>query len=122
MILISWRADALRSVAAVVTGGLQMTTLPLRAIGLRLFTDGVVESNLSVATQGVLVVLGLTAASRLMGWASLNVRMRLRENTQVYLDSYLMQLTAGIPGIEHHERPDYLDRVEMVRNERWALA
>src|ERR687886_216560 len=122
MVALSWRADAPRSVAAVITGGLQMTTLPIRAIGLRLFTDGIVQSNLELASQGVLVVVGLTAASRLMGWASLNVRMRLRENTQLYLDGSLMQLTAGIPGIEHHERPDYLDRVELVRNERWALA
>jgi ATP-binding cassette subfamily B protein len=122
MVAISWRADAPRSVAAVITGGLQMTTLPIRAIGLRVFTDGIVQNNPELASQGVLVVVGLTAASRLMGWASLNVRMRLRENTQLYLDGYLMQLTAGTPGIEHHERPEYLDRVELVRNERWALA
>jgi ATP-binding cassette, subfamily B, bacterial len=121
MVLISWRADAPRSVLAVITGGLQMTTLPVRAIGLRLFTDGIVQSNVALATEGVVVVVGLTAASRLMGWASLNVRMRLRENTQLYLDSYLMQLTAGIPGIEHHERPEYLDNIERVRAERWAL-
>jgi ATP-binding cassette subfamily B protein len=57
-----------------------------------------------------------------MFWTSFNVRMRLRENTQVYLDSHIMNLTAGIPGLEHHERPDYLDRVELVRSERWALA
>src|SRR5256885_1764304 len=48
--------------------------------------------------------------------------MRLREKTSVYLDSHLMEVTAGIPGLEHHERPDYLDRVEMVRSERWSLA
>ena len=122
MVLISWRADAVRSIWAVITGALQMTALPLRAIGVRLLTDGIVDGNVALATEGVLVVVGLTGASRLMAWASLNVRMRLRENTQLYLDGYLMQLTAGIPGIEHHERPDYLDRVELIRNERWYLA
>jgi ATP-binding cassette, subfamily B, bacterial len=122
MILISWRADAPRSIAAVVTAALQVVTLPLRAIGLREITDGVVQHSVNTAVIGVLVIVSLTAASRVMAWASLNVRVRLRENTQLYLDSYLMELTAGIPGIEHHERPDYLDRVEMVRAERWALA
>ena len=29
-----------------------------------------------------------------------------------------MALTAGIPGLEHHERPEYLDRVELLRKER----
>ena len=57
-----------------------------------------------------------------MYWASFNVRIRLRENTQMYLDAHIMDLTAGIPGLEHHERPEYLDNVELVRAERWALA
>jgi ATP-binding cassette subfamily B protein len=122
MIEISMRADALRSVAAVVTAAGSMVTLPFRAIGLKLLTDGIVESSLANALLGVLVVVGLTAASRLMFWTSFNVRMRLRENTQVYLDCHIMDLTASIPGLEHHERPDYLDNVERVRAERWALA
>jgi ATP-binding cassette subfamily B protein len=46
----------------------------------------------------------------------------LRENTQLYLDTYLMGLTAGIPGIAHHELPEYLDRVELLRVERNYLA
>src|SRR6185312_8936901 len=52
----------------------------------------------------------------------MTVRMRLRENTEVYLDAHIMALTAGIPGLEHHERPEYQDKVELVRDERWALA
>jgi ATP-binding cassette subfamily B protein len=56
-----------------------------------------------------------------MYWVSFNFRMRMRENTQVYLDSYMMELTAGIPGIEHHERPEYLDHLELIREERWSI-
>ena len=74
------------------------------------------------AVRGVALVLGLTAVHRLMLHASLNVRMRLRENTQLYLDSHIMGMTAGIPGLEHHERPEYLDQVELIRNERGYLA
>ncbi len=48
--------------------------------------------------------------------------MRLREHTQLYLDTHLMALTAGIPGIEHHELPEYLDAVERLRTERPYLA
>jgi len=33
-----------------------------------------------------------------------------------------MALTAGIPGLEHHERPDYLDKVELMQSERGYLA
>jgi ATP-binding cassette subfamily B protein len=122
MIEISLRADAPRSIFAVITAAGSMATLPLRAIGLRMFTDGIVEGSVEAALNGIFVVVGLTGVSRLMFWSSFNVRMRLRENTEVYLDAHLRDVTAGIPGLEHHERPDYLDKVEMVRAERWALA
>jgi ATP-binding cassette subfamily B protein len=122
MVEISMRADAGRSVAAVVTATGSQVALPLRAIGLKMLTDGLVASSLLPALTGVLLVVGLTAVSRLLAHASFNVRMRLRENTQMYLDAHIMALTARIPGLEHHERPEYLNNVELVRAERWALA
>src|SRR4051812_27666224 len=99
MVRISWRADAVRSVFTVITAVGQMASLPLRAIGLKVMTDGIVDGSRSHALRGVAIVLGLSAFHRVMLHASLNVRMRLRENTQLYLDSYIMGLTAGIPGL-----------------------
>ena len=122
MVQISWRADRVRSVFTVVTAVGQMASLPLRAIGLKMLTDGIVAGDRGDALRGVAVVLGLTAVHRVMLAASMNVRMRLRENTQLYLDGHIMGLTAGIPGLEHHERPEYLDQVELIRNERGYLA
>jgi ABC-type multidrug transport system fused ATPase/permease subunit len=122
MVQISWRADAIRSVFAIVTAVGQQASLPLRAIGLRTLTNGFVHRDADEAVRGVLLILALTATHRVMVHASLNVRMRLRENTQVYLDSHIMGMTAGIPGLEHHERPEYLDQVELIRNERGYLA
>lgn len=122
MVRISVRADAVRSLFAVVTAVGQMASLPLRAIGLKVMTDGFVDGHRPTAIRGVVIILALTAVHRLMLHASLNVRMRLRENTQLYLDTHVMALTAGIPGLEHHERPEYLDEVELIRNERGYLA
>ncbi|MDQ6671684.1 MAG: ABC transporter ATP-binding protein/permease [Chloroflexota bacterium] len=122
MVEISVSADAPRSIGAVVTAVGSNVALPLRAIGLKMLTDGIVASNLTQGLTGITLIVGLTALSRLMFWASFNIRMRLRENTQMYLDAHIMDLTAGIPGLEHHERPEYLDNVELVRAGRWALA
>jgi ATP-binding cassette subfamily B protein len=122
MLAISWRADRWRSVAALVTASLQMVVLPLRAIGLATIANGVVAHSTTKALAGAFLVVGLTALNRVAAMASLTVRMRLRENTQLYLDTYLMGLTAGVPGIAHHELPAYLDRVELLRNGRNELA
>src|SRR5262245_9811813 len=122
MVTISWRADKVRSVAAAVTAGGQDVVLPIRAVGLALVTNGIVEGDRSLALVGVVVVVVASALNRLMAWASLNVRMRLREHTQLYLDTHLMELTAGIPSIAHHELPEYLDSMERLRSERGYLA
>ena len=122
MLAISMRADRARSVAALVSSSLQLIALPLRAVGLKLVTDGIVGHSTGRALAGAALIVGLTALNRVMALISLTVRMRLRENTQLYLDTYLMELTAGIPGIAHHELPEYLDRVELLRNERNYLA
>ncbi|HEX4905325.1 MAG TPA: hypothetical protein VFU93_07730, partial [Acidimicrobiales bacterium] len=122
MVRISLAADTPRSIGAVITAVGQEASLPFRAIGLKVLTDGVASADRSQAVRGVALVLGVLAVHRVMLHASLNIRMRLRENTQLYLDSHVMGLTAGIPGMEHHERPEYLDQVELIRNERGYLA
>lgn len=122
MVSISFRADATRSIAAVLTATGQMVSVPFRALGFRDLANGVVTHDRGVALSGVGLIIVLTALTRLLTWASYNVRMRLRENTEVWLDSHLMSLTSGIPGLEAHESPEYLDRVELLRRGRWELA
>ena len=122
MVSISWRADPVRSVAAVVTAVGQMASVPFMAIGLRGLTNGILAADTGRAMRGAAVIVGCALLSRLCTHASLNIRMRLRENTQLYLDSHVMGLTAGVPGMEHHERPEYLDQVELIRAERHYLA
>jgi ATP-binding cassette subfamily B protein len=122
MIEISLRADAPRTVQTIVSATLATASLPLRAIGFKMFIDGIVGGDVTLALYGVAVVVGLSGLSRLMMWISMSVRIRLRENTAMYLDAHLMDLTAGIPGLEHHERPEYQDRVALVHEDRWALA
>jgi ATP-binding cassette subfamily B protein len=122
MLGISWRADPWRTIAVLVTASGQTVTGPLRALGMKHFVDGLVSSNTRHALSGVVLLVVLGALNRFMTWASLNVRMRIRENTQLYLDARLMEITAGIPTLEHHERPEYLDKLELVRDGRHHLA
>ncbi len=122
MLTISWRADKWRTIGALITASGQYVVLPVRAVGLAMLADGAVAHNSSRALQGAALIVALSAANRLMAWASLNMRMRLRENTQLYLDSHLMGLTASIPGVTHHEQPQYLDAMERLRAERPYLA
>ena len=121
MVRSSWEADRVRSLGALVTTALVPVTRPLRAIGLGMMANGVIGHDRALAIRGALVVAGLTAANRLLEWASVTIRMRLREVTVALLDQQLMALTAGIAGLEHHEVPELQDRLELLRLDRGFL-
>ena len=121
MLRASWRADRLRSAGALVTTGLIPVTRPLRAIGLGVFVDGVISGDHRRMVTGVAIVAGLTGVNRMLDWASLTIRMRLREHTILFLDQKVMELAAGAPGLEHHERPDLQDHMELLRIDRGYL-
>jgi ATP-binding cassette subfamily B protein len=122
MLRISIEADRLRSALAVLTAVAQMASAPLLAIGLRRLADGIAAASTNDALRGAVTMLAVLAVQRLATHASFNVRVRLKEHTQLHLDAVIMAMTAGIPGLEHHERADYLDEVELIRAERSYLA
>jgi ATP-binding cassette, subfamily B, bacterial len=121
MCAVSWQADRARSVGALVSTALLPVSRSLQAVGLGLFADGVVTRNQGRAVTGALLVAALIAASHLLDWASVTVRMRLREHTILLLDQQVMGYVAEAPGLEHHERPEHQDKLGLIRSERWAL-
>lgn len=121
MCAVSWRADRRRSVAALATTALLPATRSLQALGFALMADAAARRSVRQAVVGAAVVAGLTGANRLLDWASVTVRMRLREHTILLLDQQVMAYVAGVPGLEHHERPEHQDRLGLIGWERWAL-
>jgi ATP-binding cassette subfamily B protein len=114
MVRLSWRADRWRSVGALVTVVLFPLTGSLRAVGLAVVADGVVTGRSSRAVAGVALIAGLTGAQHVLEWASTALRMRLR-------DQQVMELVGGLPGLEHHERPDYADHLQLLQRHRGTL-
>ncbi len=121
MVRLSWAADRWRSVGALLTVTFLPLTGSMRAVGVAVVADGVVRSRSSRVATGVIVIAALTGAQHVLEWASIALRMRLREHTVLYLDQRVMELVGGLPGMEHHERPDYSDRLELLARHRSQL-
>jgi ABC-type multidrug transport system fused ATPase/permease subunit len=121
MVRLSWGADRWRSMGALLTTVFLPVTGSLRAVGVALLADGVVAGDRSRAVAGVAVVAGLVGTYHVLEWANAAMRMRLREHTILFLDQRVMGLVAGLPGLEHHERPDYQDHMELLRRSRGSL-
>lgn len=100
----AFQADRRTAILAfTLWGGFTLSTV-IFALWLKLVIDGVVKKSFSTALVGVvgltlsLVVQGLT------NWIGINMMNTLAEKTGLLIDQKLIQLSSGLPGIEHHER------------------
>jgi ATP-binding cassette, subfamily B, bacterial len=87
----------------------------LSGLWLKFLVNGVLDHD---ATQtllaAALLALSGGAAFLAMG-AGYQIRTRISELAAVEFERQLAEITAGIPTIEHHERPEYLDRMRLVQ-------
>src|SRR5205807_416222 len=66
--------------------------------------------------------LGVSAAATwLLRTVSTRVQRRFRDRVTVALESHVARLQASIATIAHQERPDYLNRLSMLRNQVFVL-
>ena len=101
----------------------QLAALPdaLLALWLMLLAEGVVQSRPRLV-QGAAVGLGLSAAATwLLRTASTRLQRRFRDKVTIALESHVARLQATIATIAHQERPEYLDRLFMLRNQVFVL-
>lgn len=87
----------------------------LGGLWLKILVDGVLDH----APAQTLIACGLIAfsggAAFLAQGAGYQIRTRISELAGVEFERRITEITAGIPTIEHHERPEYLDRLRLLR-------
>src|SRR5438046_5131569 len=101
----------------------QLAALPdaLLALWLMLLGKGVLEHRPGMV-EGAAIGLGLsTAATWFLRTVSTRVQRRFRDRVTIALESHVAQLQASVATIAHQERPEYLDRLSMLRNQVFVL-
>src|SRR2546423_5782841 len=101
----------------------QLAALPdsLLALWLMLLGKGVVEHRPGMA-RGAAIGLGVsTAATWFIRTYSTRVQRRFRDKVTIALESHVARLQASVATIAHHEQPDYLDRLAMLRDQVFVL-
>ena len=91
------------------------------AIGLALTTDGAVTRSGDRAIPGIAIFCVSALLSSLGNWGSFVLQTNLLDRATLAVDLELVQLTCSIEGIEHLERPEYLDRIEHLNQNRQNL-
>src|SRR5580658_7602860 len=101
----------------------QLAALPdaLLALWLMLLGKGVLDHRPGMI-EGSAIGLGVSAAATwFLRTVSTRVQRRFRDKVTIALESHVAQLQAAIATIAHQERPEYLDRLSMLRNQVFVL-
>jgi len=101
----------------------QLAALPdaLFALWLMLLGKGVLEHRPGLM-QGAAIGLAVSAAATwFLRTVSTRMQRRFRDKVTIALESHVAQLQASVATIAHQERPEYLDRLSMLRNQVFVL-
>lgn len=110
------RADAMRLLRATVLAVALYVAAPLAALALRDLTDDVLIHRAGPAlAAAVLAAVALVAQPMLAQFCHLDL-LRVAEVQQMRLRGELMDLVNGPPRIDHLDRPDVADNVDLVRD------
>src|ERR1700730_10136227 len=93
----------------------------LIAVWLKLLGEGVLGHRRGVVAVAA-VGLGISAtATWFLRTVSTRVQRRFRDKVTIALESHVARLQASVATIAHHERPDVLDRLSVLRDQVFVL-
>ena len=93
----------------------------LMALWLKLIADGVLIGSAQLV-MGAAVGLGVSAAATwFLRVISDRTQRRFRDRVTIALECHVARLQASVATIAHHERPEYLDRLAVLRDQVFVL-
>ena len=116
------RVDAMRLLRATVLAVALYVAAPLAALALRALTDDVLAHRAGPAlAAAVLASVAVVAQIMLAHFCHLDLS-RVSDAQEMRLRGELMDLVNGPPRIDHLDRPDVADKVDLVRDGLSATA
>src|SRR4051794_41408102 len=93
----------------------------LLALWLKLLANGVLGHDRVLVYGAAAGLAGSGAATWLLRTVSTRIQRRFRDRVTIALESHVARLQASVVTIAHHERPDYLDRLSVLRDQVFVL-
>lgn len=121
VVRLGYRAEPRLLLASLGMTLLQALPDTLVALWLALLTDGALERD---RTKLLIGGIGLAVSATLIWTLQVTLQRtirRLGDRLNIMFQGHVAQLQARIPTIEHHERPELLDRIAVLRTGVFAL-
>jgi ATP-binding cassette, subfamily B, bacterial len=118
----AWRHGKGRLVFSTLATVASGAAWPLLALALKGAVNAAVAHDVhSAVANGVLIGVGVIAVLMLQHFAYVPYT-EIAERAQISLEAELMVLANGSARLEHHERPDYADNFQLLREEVGEIA
>ena len=93
----------------------------LLAIWFKLLGEGLLEHKPGLLRFAVIALAVSVVATWLLSTVSSRIQRRFRDKVTIALEAHVARLQADIATIAHQERPEYLDRLSVLREETYTL-
>jgi ATP-binding cassette subfamily B protein len=91
------------------------------ALWLKRLADGVADGRRAAVAWAAVGLATAAAAGWLLRTVGGRIQMRFRDRATIEIEAHVAYLQASVAGIEHHERPAYLDRLQLLREQVFLL-
>jgi ATP-binding cassette subfamily B protein len=93
----------------------------LLAVWFKLLGEGLLAHDSGLLRFAVIALAVSAVATWLLATVSSRIQRRFRDKVTIALESHVARLQASIATIAHQERPEYLDRLAVLREETYTL-
>jgi ATP-binding cassette, subfamily B, bacterial len=107
------------TVLVMIGGAAASVSYPL---GYRMMVNGLLHHHMSLIEAGVASTAGIFSLAWALTIVGSTQSAGLTDRVNIWLATRVAGLLATIPGLEHFERPDYLAEIELLTQNRRALA
>ncbi|MDQ6748317.1 MAG: ABC transporter ATP-binding protein/permease [Candidatus Dormibacteraeota bacterium] len=118
----AFRTDPWRATAVLVMNlGVSLSSV-LFGLWLKFLVDGATRHDMAMVIFSAVAIAVSFAFLMIAAMSQYVFASRLSEETAQAFDEELMSISARLPGLEHHELPEYLDKLNLLRTDRWTLS
>lgn len=118
----SFRASPVQATLFLLSGAVMSLSMPAAAYASKLLVDAAVSGGQRQAMLAVLLLGAIAGIGLINTLYYVDLLFTVAERAGAAVDRRLIELAGATPGLAHHERPEYLDRMDLLREERSALA
>jgi ATP-binding cassette, subfamily B, bacterial len=121
VVRLSMKAGPLASLVLLALSIVRALAAPLLAVAAGALVDAAAAHDQPRTVLAGLILASCVGGRWLLGGVATHIMVRLQREMGFHLDRRLIESDARLPGLEHHEHPDYLAQLDLLRDEYWRL-